>query len=909
MRLSPAVALAFIVCVIVVGGLSVDSVLAPPPPPCDGDHDNYGCNGTTDCNDNVAAINPGANEVCNAVDDDCDGLVDEGLGYTTCGTGICARSVPNCGAGGTTNTCPSPTFGAQAEVCNGLDDNCDGIVDNLTGTDADGDGASPPCDCNDADPLIHLGAIDVCNDGVDQDCDGNVDDTMSDGVQHWCVSLEPYGPPVIDQPSPIVVKAFHPAGVARVVITDEFGYQSDIDCSGTPPLSTCDRTIYFGRAYRGTATMSSALYKTGGPSGTLVGSVQRDYQFACGTDYCNPDPNFASFASWMRQKSVPECVIGETFRHLVPPLKEDMLRPHLRKRPRPMPATLTVPIIDVIATDAGAINRPLGGPDASCGAAGTPPSCTADPSWPAFCPSQVPADTAFLQAKLRQTYGITLTLQYTRRCTNYAQEIGAPDCHTVQGQVVCFYPPRGAFLASLNLPEHAFVHYAIQSLNGNPLGDMTGAGTAGNLVEESFEPDTINGLGTYSHEWGHTWGLDHTAYGPVFAALNDLTPDGVMDNSYLIYQTAGDPLSPMERYILEPTPPEVWTDAATWGQNYNTALNDLVFPCGPVDPALVGPGSVVLNPNIGGHDFTFKLANLGTGRLGFASLRAYDGDLTGFLIQERMVSLDRGEKSTYSFSIPGATSWGQVNITRGRVLFVLDQPDVIPVAAGDVAANNSLTVNMPACTDADTDGYTQNCTSCYNVLCPVLDCYDGSALVNPAAPEGPHGATSCSDGIDDNCNTTIDLADPLCQPSPNVVKASADVPGQGTVVGTYQATQVAEPTAVYETFTESGSGTRLTHTWTFTNVTAGTSHDLIVKAYRPASAENESFKFSFQTGNNYTDIPNAVISNPAPEATERVFHFPSAISGTVQVRITDVTKNGSTPDTVKVDYLVIRTNP
>src|SRR5690606_10128540 len=70
-------------------------------------------------------------EVCNGLDDDCDGAVDEGNpgGGGACATGqagVCASGTFFCQNGGLTcqaNQSPG------AEVCNGLDDDCDGAVD------------------------------------------------------------------------------------------------------------------------------------------------------------------------------------------------------------------------------------------------------------------------------------------------------------------------------------------------------------------------------------------------------------------------------------------------------------------------------------------------------------------------------------------------------------------------------------------------------------------------------------------------------------------------------------------------------------------------------------------------------------------------------------------------------------
>ncbi len=91
------------------------------------DSDADGYYASTDCNDANAAIHPGALELCNALDDDCNLLVDENLGTSSCGIGACQRTVNNC-LGGVTQVCTPGT--PTTEVCNGIDDDCDGVIDN-----------------------------------------------------------------------------------------------------------------------------------------------------------------------------------------------------------------------------------------------------------------------------------------------------------------------------------------------------------------------------------------------------------------------------------------------------------------------------------------------------------------------------------------------------------------------------------------------------------------------------------------------------------------------------------------------------------------------------------------------------------------------------------------------------------
>ncbi len=129
--------------------------------------------GEADCDDNDSSINPGADDIfCDGVDNDCDDLVDEDYvsAQTICGTGECiAFGETVCASGGEIDTCTPGT--PIDEICDdGLDNDCDGLTDAL---DSDCVGVCIP-----------TGDETIC-DGVDNDCDGLIDEDYV-SVQTTC---------------------------------------------------------------------------------------------------------------------------------------------------------------------------------------------------------------------------------------------------------------------------------------------------------------------------------------------------------------------------------------------------------------------------------------------------------------------------------------------------------------------------------------------------------------------------------------------------------------------------------------------------------------------------------------------------------------------------------------------------
>jgi hypothetical protein len=122
---------------------------------------------------------PSSTETCNNLDDDCDGTPDDGLGTTTCGQGVCLRTVNNC-VGGTTQTCTPGPMGTES--CNNLDDDCDGTPDDGLGNVTCGVGACfrsvAACVSGMSQTCTPgTGSAETCN-GIDDDCDMATDETF-----------------------------------------------------------------------------------------------------------------------------------------------------------------------------------------------------------------------------------------------------------------------------------------------------------------------------------------------------------------------------------------------------------------------------------------------------------------------------------------------------------------------------------------------------------------------------------------------------------------------------------------------------------------------------------------------------------------------------------------------------------
>jgi large repetitive protein len=268
---------------------------------CDGsvgyaDDDGDGFAACEECDDANAANYPGATEVCDGEDNDCDGTVDEpdaldasawyadadGDGFGDAATAETACDAP-AGFVADATDCDDTDADvnpAEVEVCNGIDDDCDGSVDEDTAADAadwyaddDGDGhgdaatslrgcdapagyVSDDTDCDDTDAAVNPAALELC-DGIDDDCDGDVDEDSALDVLTWYADADGDGfgdaaADVIDcdQPVGYTEDATDCDDTAAAVNPDaaELCDGIDNDCDGVIDTDATDRDTWYADA-------------------------------------------------------------------------------------------------------------------------------------------------------------------------------------------------------------------------------------------------------------------------------------------------------------------------------------------------------------------------------------------------------------------------------------------------------------------------------------------------------------------------------------------------------------------------------------------------------------------------------------------------------------------------------------
>ncbi len=269
-----------------------------------------------DCDDTDASVSPSGTETCDGRDEDCDGDTDEdggpdwfadgdGDGYGG-GAAVQACSAPT-GHVSDGSDCDDGDDGVNpgaAELCDGVDNDCNGDVDDdaddlrMGYVDADGDGhggyamawacsygagvEEDPTDCDDGSPSVHPGADETCN-GVDDDCDGTADEDALDAAT-WYVDGDGdgHGDPTTavvacDAPSGTVSdaddcddgnRAVHPDAVEDCDGVDE-------DCDGVIDQGLSLTTWYVdgdGDGFGGDDTVASCLQ----PSGTTEAAEDCD---------------------------------------------------------------------------------------------------------------------------------------------------------------------------------------------------------------------------------------------------------------------------------------------------------------------------------------------------------------------------------------------------------------------------------------------------------------------------------------------------------------------------------------------------------------------------------------------------------------------------------------------------------
>ncbi len=262
-----------------------------------------------DCDDSTASSYPGAVEYCNGADDNCDGTIDEdsavdvtafyadqdgdGYGNASVSRLACAASTGEVADATDCDDTVATIYPAAAEHCDGVDEDCDGSVDEEavdfltfyadTDEDSYGDASASllacslpsgyvadATDCDDSSSSISPASIENCN-SIDDDCDGTTDENDAADAPLWYTDADgdSYGDtttaaPACTQPAGSVALSgdCDDADAAHSPATPEHCDGIDENCDGVIDDSPIDGTPYYldgdGDGFGDAATLNTA---------------------------------------------------------------------------------------------------------------------------------------------------------------------------------------------------------------------------------------------------------------------------------------------------------------------------------------------------------------------------------------------------------------------------------------------------------------------------------------------------------------------------------------------------------------------------------------------------------------------------------------------------------------------------
>lgn len=224
--------------------------------PLDGDGDGVTA-ADGDCDDADPEIYPGRAEDCNGIDDNCNALTDEGFGDADGDSTADCMDVEDCdgldndGDGGVDEGFADADGDGVAdcvgsEVCDGLDNDGDSLVDE--GYDVDGDGYTQ-CqdDCDDSEAEAYPGHSEVEGDGIDNDCDGSVDELPWSGGE-LVINEIMNNPQAVTDPNGEWFELYNASGADLTIdgITIVSGSQSHVILPGDPLVVPMEGFVVLG---------------------------------------------------------------------------------------------------------------------------------------------------------------------------------------------------------------------------------------------------------------------------------------------------------------------------------------------------------------------------------------------------------------------------------------------------------------------------------------------------------------------------------------------------------------------------------------------------------------------------------------------------------------------------------------